>query len=53
MKKKIWKRRLFISFLIPVFILVVSFMAIVGIVSFRAYDNQLNNDMKSIVSPSK
>lgn len=50
MKKKIWKRRLFISFLIPVFILVVSFMAIVGIVSFRAYDNQLNNDMKSIVS---
>ncbi len=50
MKKKLWKRRLFISFLIPVFILVVSFMAIVGIISFRAYDNQLNNDMKSIVS---
>lgn len=50
MKKKLWKRRLFISFLIPVFILVVSFMAIVGIVSFRAYNNQLNNDMKSIVA---
>ena len=50
MKKKIWKRRLFVSFLIPVFILVVTFMGIVGIVSFRAYDNQLNSDMKSIVS---
>lgn len=50
MKKKLWKRRLFISFLIPVFILVVSFMGIVGIISFRAYNNQLNNDMKSIVS---
>ncbi len=50
MKKKLWKRRLFISFLIPVFILVVSFMGIVGIVSFRAYDNQLNNDMKSVVT---
>lgn len=50
MKKKLWKRRLFISFLIPVFILVVSFMGIVGIMSFRAYNNQLNNDMKSIVT---
>lgn len=50
MKKKLWKRRLFISFLIPVFILVVSFMTILGIISFRAYNNQLNNDMKSIVS---
>ena len=50
MKRKLWKRRLFISFLIPVFILVVSFMGIVGIISFRAYNNQLNNDMKSIVS---
>ncbi len=50
MKKKLWKRRLFISFLIPVFILVASFMGIVGIISFRAYDNQLNSDMKSIVS---
>lgn len=50
MKKKLWKRRLFISFLIPVFILVVSFMTILGIISFRAYNNQLNKDMKSIVS---
>jgi two-component system, OmpR family, phosphate regulon sensor histidine kinase PhoR len=50
MKKKLWKRRLFISFLVPVFILVISFMAIVGIMSFRAYNNQLNNDIKSIVS---
>ena len=50
MKKKIWKRRLFISFLIPVFILVISFMGVIGLLSFRTYDRQLNNDLKSIVS---
>ncbi|MDD2370584.1 MAG: ATP-binding protein [Firmicutes bacterium] len=44
------KRRLFISFFIPVFLLVVAFMGIVGLLSFRTYNQQLENDLVSIVS---
>ncbi len=44
------KRRLFISFFIPVFVLVIAFMGIIGLLSFRTYNQQLENDLTSIVS---
>ncbi len=44
------KRRLFISFFIPVFILVVAFMGLVGLLSFKTYNQRLEKDLSSIVS---
>lgn len=44
------KKRLFISFFIPVLILVIAFMSIIGLSSFRVYNKQLEKDLNSVVS---